>query len=118
MQISGNSITSMLDQSNRTQTSNKSSSLTSSLGKIDENSTEEELKSVIKDFESYMVEQMIKEVKKTVVNEDDQDSTMGQYKDMYMDKTIELVADELVDEVGESLTQQLYEQMKRNITSV
>jgi hypothetical protein len=47
-------------------------------------------------------------------DDEDSDSTMSQYKDMYLDQVIELVADELVDDLGESTTQQLYEQMKRN----
>lgn len=115
MEISNNSIASMLNQTNQTNTSVKSKSLSSSLGKIDENSTEEELKGVIKDFESYMLEQVLKEVKETLTSEEEEDSTMSKYKDMFMDKAIELVADELVDEVGETLTQQLYEQMRRNI---
>ena len=75
----------------------------------------EELKGVIKDFESYFVEQILKEVKDTFTSDDDEDSTMSQYKDMYMDQAIELVADEVVDQVGENYTQQLYEQMKRNL---
>ena len=33
----------------------------------------------------------------------------------YMDQAIELAADEVVDQVGENCTQQLYEQMKRNL---
>ena len=86
----------------------------SSLKNISSNSSEDELKSVIKDFESYFVEQMLKEVKDTFTS-DDEDSTMSQYKDMYMDQAIELVADEVVDQIGENYTQQLYEQMKRNL---
>ena len=58
---------------------------------------------------------MPKEVKDTFTSDDDEDSTMSQYKDMYMDQAIELVADEVVDQVGENYTQQLYEQMKRNL---
>ena len=69
---------------------------------------------MIKDFESYFVEQIIKEMKDTLTSEDDEDSTVSQYKDMYMDNAIELVADEIVDQVGENYTQQLYEAMKRN----
>ena len=48
-------------------------------------------------------------------SDDDEDSTMSQYKDLYMDQAIETVADEMVDQIGESYTQTLYEQMKRNI---
>ena len=71
-------------------------------------------KGVIKDFESYFVEQMLKQVKDTFTS-GDEDSTMSQYKDLYMDQAIEMVADEVVDQVGENLTQQLYEQMRRNL---
>jgi flagellar protein FlgJ len=53
-------------------------------------------------------------VKETFTDEDDEDSTMSQYKDLCMDNVIQLVADDIVDEVGETYTQQLYEQMKRN----
>ena len=55
-------------------------------------------------------------MKDTFTNEDDeeQDSTMSQYKDIYMDLAIQKVSDVVVDQVGDSYTQQLYEQMKRN----
>lgn len=91
-------------------------SLQHSLKNISADSSEEELKSAIKDFESYFVEQMLKEVKKNIkINKDEEeDSTMSQYKDLFMDRGIEMVADQLVDEFGGNLTQQLYEQMKRN----
>ena len=116
MDISGNSITSMLNESAGAASSVKSSSLSNSLNKLNANSSEEELKGAIKDFESYMVEQVLKEVKDSVMSDEEEDSTMSQHKDMFMDKAIELVADELVEQVGETVTQQLYEQMKRNIT--
>ena len=96
-------------------TSATGNALQSSLKNISSNSSEEELKGVITDFESYLVEQILKEVKDTFTSDDDEDSTMSQYKDMYMDQAIELVADEVVDQVGENYTQQLYEQMKRNL---
>lgn len=90
------------------------SSVTAAASKLDENATEEELKGVLKDFESYFVEQILKEMKDAFLDDEDSDSTMGQYKDMMMDTAIEKVADAIVDETGETLTQQLYEQMRRN----
>jgi flagellar protein FlgJ len=91
------------------------SSLTSAASGLSSDSSEEELKGVLKDFESYFVEQMLKEVKESLTSEDeDSDSSMTQYKDMFFDEAIQLVADELVDDLGENVTQQLYEQMKRN----
>lgn len=89
-------------------------SLTDSVNKLSSESTEEELKGVLKDFESYFVEQVLKQMKETFTDDEDEDATMSQYKNLYMDKAIEMVADEMVDQVGENVTQQLYEQMKRN----
>ena len=89
-------------------------SLTDSVNKLSSESTEEELKGVLKDFESYFVEEVLKQTKETFTDDEDEDATMSQYKDLYMDKAIEMVADEMVDQVGENVTQQLHEQMKRN----
>ena len=91
-------------------------SITSAASRLSSESSEEELKGVLKDFESYFVEQMLKEVKDslTMSDDEDSDSTMSQYKDLYMDQAIELVAVEVVDSLGGNVTQQLYEQMKRN----
>ena len=69
---------------------------------------------VLKDFESYFLEQMIKKMKDTFTDEDEESSVASQYKDVFMDYAIEEVADMLLDEVGGSMTQQLFEQMKRN----
>ena len=95
-------------------TSASASSVKTAASKLNENSTEDELKSVLKDFESYFVEQILKEMKDAFTEDEDSDSTMGQYKDMMMDMAIEKVADQVVEQTGETLTQQLYEQMKRN----
>ena len=67
------------------------------------------------DFESYFVEQVIKEMKDSMtLKSDDEDSSMSQYKDMFMDTVIEQMSDTIVEKSGENITQQLYEQMKRN----
>ena len=69
---------------------------------------------VLKDFESYFLEQIIKKMKDTFTDEDEESSVASQYTDTFMDYAIEEVADILLDEVGGSMTQQLFEQMKRN----
>ena len=69
---------------------------------------------VCKDFESYFVEEILKEVKENLTEDEEEDSSISTLTDFHMDSVIELMADELVDEVGMSFTQQLYEQMKRN----
>ena len=101
---------------NTSKASTAAERITNSANSLNSESSEEELKGVLKDFESYFVEQMLKEMKDTFTHQDkeDEDPTMAQYKDIYMDKVIETMADKVVDDMGENITQQLYEQMKRN----
>ena len=109
------SISSLIDTSKNTVAVNQASTLQSSLNSISSDSSEDELMQVCKDFESYFVEEVLKEIKESLTSEDDEeDSSTSTLKDYYMDNVIELVADQVVDEVGTNFTQQLYEQMKRN----
>lgn len=117
MDVSG--ITSMLNQTGMTNATTganaaKTDSLKSSVNGLSSNSTDEELMEVLKDFESYFVEQIIKKMKETFTDEDEESSMASQYTDTFMDYAIEDIADVLLDEVGGSMTQQLFEQMKRN----
>ena len=113
--ISMDSISSLIDTSKNTAAANQASSLQSSLNSISSDSSEDELLQVCKDFESYFVEEVLKEIKESLTDEsDEEDSSTSTLKDYYMDNVIELVADQVVDEVGTNFTQQLYEQMKRN----
>ena len=116
MDISG--VTSMLYQNTTNATNNASQSkvdgLKNTVNGLSSESTEEELMSVLKDFESYFVEQMIKKMKETFTDEDEESSVASQYTDTFMDYAIEDIADQLVDDIGGNMTQQLFEQMKRN----
>ena len=87
------SISTNYTVANADKSAEQSNSLQSSLKNISSDSSEEQLKGVIKDFESYFVEQVIKQMKDTFTSDDDEDSTMSQYKDLYMDQAIETVAD-------------------------
>lgn len=95
---------------------NKANSLQNSLKGVSSEKSEEELLQVCKDFESYFVEEVLKEVKENMKAQDEEnkDQSLTTLTDFYMDSTIELIADEMVDQVGNNFTQQLYEQMKRN----
>lgn len=113
MDISG--ISSMLNQTTAANNaaSSKADSIQNSVNGLSSASTEEELMEVLKDFESYFLEQMIKKMKDTFT-EEEESSVASQYTDTFMDYAIEEVADTLLDEVGGNMTQQLFEQMKRN----
>ena len=79
---------------------------------INENSSEEEMKQAIKDFESYFVEQILKNVQESL--KDDDESSNAQLTDFFMGQVSEKLADQMVDQVGDRMTQTLYEQMCRN----
>lgn len=117
MDVSG--ITSMLSQTGATNATNnastaKTDSLKNSVNGLSSNSSDEELMEVLKDFESYFIEQMIKQMKETFTDDDEESSMASQYTDTFMDYAIEDIADMLLEEVGGNMTQQLFEQMKRN----
>ena len=119
MSMDVNGITSMLNQSGMTNATTgantaKANSIKNSANGLSSNSTDEELMEVLKDFESYFIEQMIKQMKETFTDDEDESSMASQYTDTFMDYAIEEVADILLEEVGGNMTQQLFEQMKRN----
>ena len=116
MSMSIDSMASMLNTTNTDATTNyNANALKKSLNGVSSDTSADELMQVCKDFESYFVEQDNKQMKDTFTSYDDEDSTMSQYKDLYMAQSIETVADEMEDQIGECYTQTLYEQMKRNI---
>jgi flagellar protein FlgJ len=116
MSLSLDSITSMLNTTTSTTLANNSATeIQNTVNSVSSDSTDDELLQVCKDFESYFIEEVLKEVKENMTMEDeDEDSSMSTLKDYYMDSVIEEVADEVLDQEGSSFTQTLYEQMKRN----
>ncbi len=109
------SITSMRDLTSYQAASGSAASLRDSVNSVSSETSEEELLKVCKDFASYFVEEILKEVRENMtLADEEEDSSMKTLTDFHMDNTIEVLADSIVDEVGESFTQQLFEQMKRN----
>ena len=92
----------------------RSDRTTSALSGLSADSSEEELVEAVESFESYMLEQVIKQMKDTFTSDEEEDSTMSQYTDMYMDATIQELAEAMVSQYGGTLTDRLVEQMKRN----
>lgn len=88
------------------------SAVNDTISGIDKNSSEEEMKQAIKDFESYFVEQILKNVQESLKS--DEDSSYSQMTDYFMGTVNEQLADKIVDQVGNRMTQTLYEQMCRN----
>lgn len=90
--------------------------LEKTLGKVDTNTTEEELMSACKEFEAYFLEQIYKGMEKTIMKADDEESSeASQYMDYFGDMQIEAYAKKATDQGdGIGLAKQLFEQMKRN----
>ena len=92
----------------------KLKSLAGGLGK---DSSYEELEGAAKQFEAYLLEQTIKEFKKSIDDlkgEEEKDSYASKTTDVFMDQTIQTIAETMVDQYGQRLTKDLADQMARN----
>lgn len=78
------------------------------------NATDEELMSVCKQFESYFLEQVFKEMEKTVPESQFSDQSTSSLVSFFKDNARTELATQSTDNNSLGLAQMLYEQMKRN----
>ena len=90
------------------------SNLSGKLDGVGSSSSADELKEVCREFESYFMEQVYKEMFKTIGDGEDGDSPLSTLVDYFKDSTLQTIAAETTEQTGGPLAQQLYEQMKRN----
>lgn len=77
--------------------------------------TEEELLDACKQFEAYFLEQVFKEMEKTVdCFKEDSSGANDSLVSYFKDETIQQLAETSTESQGLGLAQMLYEQMKRN----
>lgn len=77
--------------------------------------TDDELMDACKQFEAYFVEQMFKEMMKTIPSESESSGGVNSMLDYYKDIMVQNIAEETADQNGGlGLAQMLYEQMRRN----
>lgn len=76
--------------------------------------TDEELKDVCKQFESYFLEQMFKEMVKTIPSNEENAGSTSTMLDYYKDMMIQEMASTSTEQNSLGLAQMLYEQMRRN----
>lgn len=76
--------------------------------------SDEELMDACKKFEAYFIEQMFKEMMKTIPESEDASSSMTSLKDYVKDSLVQEVAGESSKQDNLGLAQMLYNQMKRN----
>lgn len=76
--------------------------------------TDDELMDACKQFEAYFLEQMFKEMMKTIPESDETSSSNSQLMDYYKDEMVQQIASDSTEQNSLGLAQMLYEQMKRN----
>lgn len=115
MSIGIDGISGLVDQTGRSAADSRTNSLQNTLNGDLSTASDEELMEVCKEFEAYFVEQVMKEVEKTIPdNEEDEDPSMAQLTDYYKDEMIQSLSKKICDQQNLGLAQQMYEQMKRN----
>lgn len=76
--------------------------------------TDEELMDACQEFESYLLEQVMKEMEKTTsLFSDEEDGSESALVDYFMDSTIQELATDVTEKQGLGIAQTLYESMKR-----
>ena len=102
-----------------TKQNTKADELKNTLNKTDYSEADDEkLLDACKQFESYMIEQMYKNMEKAskiLTEDEDDDSTSSQYVDMFHDNYIQTIAESMTNS-GQSigLADQLYNAIKKN----
>ena len=95
-----------------------SEKIRNTLGSVDKSSGDDRLMEACRQFEAYFVEQMFKEMQKTVPEDVLDSGSNKQLVDYFKDSLTQEYAKEAVDRQGLGLAQMLYEQMKRNYGGV
>lgn len=91
-------------------TMNTTDKLENKLTGSKDQATDEELMDACKSFESYFVEQVIQEMKKTIPNQEDE----NEYKSYFGDMLYQKYAENITDSGNLGIAKMLYESMKRN----
>ncbi len=78
------------------------------------NATDDELMSVCKEFEAYFLEQVFKQMQKTVPESEFSSSSTASLVDYFKDSAIRELAAQSTEQNSLGLAQMMYEQMKRN----
>ena len=113
MDISGlsNIYTEYLNQ----QTDNVSSKkMQDTVSKDYSKASDEELLDVCKQFEAYFMEQVFKQMEKTIIKDEESSGTTTALVDYFKDSALQELTQTSTETQGLGIAQMLYEQMKRN----
>ena len=98
----------------QTQVSQSTSKLENELKSDYAQATNDELMDACKEFEAYFVEQMFKEMMKTIPESETTSSYTSNLMYYYKDSMVQEIASDSTEQNSLGLAQMLYEQMKRN----
>lgn len=109
------SITSLYSDVYTTAANQSATELQDKLSSDYTSATDDELMDVCKQFEAYFLEQVFKEMEKTIPEDEDSDSSTSQLVDYFKDEMLQEIASESTEQSSLGLAQMLYEQMQRNL---
>ena len=76
--------------------------------------SDEELLDVCKQFEAYFMEQVFKQMEKTIIKDEESSQSTTALVDYFKDSALQDLTNTAADTQGLGIAQMLYEQMKRN----
>lgn len=90
------------------------SKLQNELGTDYSNASDEELMGACQQFEAYFLEQVFKEMLKTVPKSEESSGANASLTDFFQEQMVQNLASQSTEQNSLGLAQSLYEQMKRN----
>ena len=90
------------------------SKMTQAVSKDYSKATDDELMDVCKQFEAYFMEQVFKQMEKTVIKNEEGSQSTTALVDYFKDSALQDLTNTAADTQGLGIAQMLYEQMKRN----
>ena len=92
----------------------KTTKMTEVASKDYKNSTDKELMDVCKQFEAYFMEQVFKQMEKTIIKDESSTGSSTALVDYFKDSALQELTKTSTETQGLGIAQALYEQMKRN----
>lgn len=102
------------DYVNQQTDSISSQKLQNTVSKDYSEATDDELLDVCKQFESYFMEQVFKQMEKTIIKDESSSGTSTALVDYFKDSALQELTSNATETQGLGIAQMLYEQMKRN----
>lgn len=104
-------------QSENSKAAENAKKVTGKVSGLSKDSSREEVKEAVRSFESYFLEQVIKQQKESVKafsDDEEKDLYASQIEDMYSEQAIQKIAESMVKQNFEGMTEKFTDQIMRN----